>query len=151
MYAKKKLDTVRRSMDRHTALAGYFGGSNWHKSLGAALENAAAECSTPCISKAIKELQQLIADAPPLRSRATASAQLPASLNGNQVVNILREAFPPEARIFNLIEPIEAVYDKGSHTVELTVLMEYSQSSASMAAEAALEAAIHCAKGELIG
>ena len=145
MFSTEKVDEVRRSIRRHTELAGFFGGTNWHTTLGMALENAAKECSTPDISTAISKLQELLTNEPPLRSRATASAQLPAGLNGEHVVDILLRALPADVKVPNLLEPINAIYDKGSHTAILTMVMKYNPSSASMAADNVLEAAIRCA------
>lgn len=145
MYSTGKIDEVRRSIQRHTELAGFFGGTNWHLTLGMALEHAAKECSTPDISRAISDLQELLANEPPLRSRATASVKLPVGLDGDHVVDILRSALPHEVKVPQLLEPINAIYDKGSHTVALTLVMEYNPSSASMAADNVLEAAVLCA------
>lgn len=151
MYSTKTRDEVRRSIHRHTELAGFFGGTNWHTTLGMSLENAAKECSTPAISRVIAELQELLANEPPLRSRATASVKLPAGLDGDHVLDMLRGALQPEAAVRNLLEPINAVYDKKRHAVDLTLVMEYNPSIAAMAANNILEAAIRCAKTDAVG
>ena len=126
----------------HRTLAGFFGGSNWHATLGAALKNAASECSTPMICAAIAELQQLLDQEPPLQSRAVVTKPLPRGLEAGLVIEILHRAFPPNALRPEMIEPIKAVHNPDSNSVELSVVMACNPSTAAGHAEKILEASI---------
>lgn len=149
MHTKTIKERVLGHSLMHTAFAGFFGGSNWHVTLAAALETAATECANPAVQSRITELQQLLAEEPPLQSTATVTTPLAKGLNGKAVIEALEQTFHAEDLPPEMLEPIEASYDDVGHAVRLKITMASNPSITENHAKLILESTIKCVQEAL--